>query len=83
MVMANLRTLPQELVDVQAEMEAHADNYGLDYFPTIFEVVDVNELNAVAAYGGFPTRYPALAIWDGVPTTVQRLFLRSCKRFTS
>ncbi|MFC1757624.1 SpoVR family protein, partial [Planctomycetota bacterium] len=58
MVMANLRTLPQELVDVQQEMEAHANNYGLDCFQTIFEVVDVNQLNAVAAYGGFPTRYP-------------------------
>jgi stage V sporulation protein R len=58
MVIANLKSLPQELVDVQVEMEAHADKYGLDYFPTIFEVVDVNQLNAVAAYGGFPTRYP-------------------------
>ncbi len=32
--------------------------YGLDFFPTIFEVVDYDELNDVAAYGGFPTRYP-------------------------
>ena len=58
MAIADLRTLPQELVDVQQEMEAHASDYGLDFFPTIFEVVDVDRLNAVAAYGGFPTRYP-------------------------
>ena len=51
-------TLPQELVDVQVEMEQHATDYGLDFFPTIFELVDVDQLNAVAAYGGFPTRYP-------------------------
>ena len=36
----------------------HARNYGLDFFPTIFEVVDADELNAIASFGGFPTRYP-------------------------
>ena len=51
-------SLPGYLRDAQLEMEAHADAYGLDYFPTIFELVDVEQLNAVAAYGGFPTRYP-------------------------
>ncbi|MBP89681.1 MAG: SpoVR family protein [Planctomycetaceae bacterium] len=50
--------LPQELVEVQQKMEAHASDYGLDFFPTIFEMVDAEQLNAVAAYGGFPTRYP-------------------------
>lgn len=54
----NFRPLPKELMDVQQQMEGHARNYGLDFFPTIFEVVDANQLNAVAAYGGFPTRYP-------------------------
>ena len=39
-------------------MEQHASKYGLDFFPTIFEVVDAKQLNAIAAYGGFPTRYP-------------------------
>ena len=27
-------------------------------YETIFEVLDYDELNEVAAYGGFPTRYP-------------------------
>ena len=58
MAIADLRTLPPELVDVQLEMEGHARAYGLDFFPTIFEVVDIEQLNTVAAYGGFPTRYP-------------------------
>lgn len=53
-----LRNLPEELQEVQREMETHAADYGLDFFPTIFEVVDAKQLNAIAAYGGFPTRYP-------------------------
>ena len=35
-----------------------ARGYGLDFFETIFEVVDYDEMNEIAAYGGFPTRYP-------------------------
>ena len=52
------RPLPSDLVDVQRKMEGHARDYGLDFFTTIFEVVDADQLNAIAAYGGFPTRYP-------------------------
>jgi len=58
MITRTNRVLPTELVDVQRQMEHWARHYGLDFFPTIFEVVDSNELNAIAAYGGFPTRYP-------------------------
>jgi stage V sporulation protein R len=54
----NFRPLPPDLMKIQEQMEGHARDYGLDFFPTIFEVVDANQLNAVAAYGGFPTRYP-------------------------
>ena len=49
---------PAHLAEIQRQMEAHARSYGLDFFPTIFELVDCDQLNAVAAYGGFPTRYP-------------------------
>jgi stage V sporulation protein R len=35
-----------------------ARSYGLDFFETIFEMLAADELNEVAAYGGFPTRYP-------------------------
>ena len=54
----HFRPLPTDLVEIQTKMEQHARDYGLDFFPTIFEVVDYQELNAIAAYGGFPTRYP-------------------------
>ncbi len=50
--------LTPELIAAQQQMRQHAENYGLDCFPVIFEVVDYDQLNAVAAYGGFPTRYP-------------------------
>lgn len=52
------RSLTPQLAEIQRQMEQHARDYGLDFFPTIFEVVDADQLNAVAAYGGFPTRYP-------------------------
>ena len=35
-----------------------AANYGLDFYEVVFEVVDYDELNMIASYGGFPTRYP-------------------------
>jgi stage V sporulation protein R len=52
------RSLPPEIRDIQQEMEAHARAYGLDFFETIFEMLDLEELCMFAAYGGFPVRYP-------------------------
>ena len=52
------RPLPAEIAAAQAEMEGHARDYGLDFFETIFEVLDYDEISMVAAYGGFPVRYP-------------------------
>lgn len=50
--------LPAELRRVQEQIEQWARHYGLDFFTTVFELVDAKQLNAIAAYGGFPTRYP-------------------------
>ena len=50
--------LPNYLADMQKEIEAHARGYGLDFFECVFEVLDYKTMNEVAAYGGFPTRYP-------------------------
>lgn len=50
--------LPPHLADIQRQMEGYARGHGLDFFPTVFEVVEADQLNEVAAYGGFPTRYP-------------------------
>jgi stage V sporulation protein R len=54
----SLRRLPEYLRDIQEEVEAHARDFGLDFFPTVYEVLDYKTMNEVAAYGGFPTRYP-------------------------
>src|ERR1700740_519320 len=50
--------LPPHLKDLKDEIEGNARGYGLDFFDQIFEVIDADDLNEVAAYGGFPTRYP-------------------------
>lgn len=50
--------LPSELADAVSRLEDVARNAGLDFFPTIFELVDYNQLSEIASYGGFPTRYP-------------------------
>tara|TARA_B100000809_G_C15103144_1_gene517703 strand:- start:66 stop:1616 length:1551 start_codon:yes stop_codon:yes gene_type:complete len=57
-IASHYKSLTPELVDAQQTMEEHASSYGLDFFQTIFELVDAQQLNAIAAYGGFPTRYP-------------------------
>jgi len=43
---------------MQQDIEGHAKDYGLDFFPIIYEVLDYKTMHEVAAYGGFPTRYP-------------------------
>ncbi|MFM7129530.1 MAG: SpoVR family protein, partial [bacterium] len=50
--------LNPELQSLQREIEIYASSYGLDFYPTIFEVLDYDELTEVAALGGFPVRYP-------------------------
>ncbi len=50
--------LPPDLAALKVEIEAHARNFGLDFYETIFEVVEADDLNEIASYGGFPTRYP-------------------------
>jgi stage V sporulation protein R len=50
--------LPLELALVRDEIRAHAEAYGLDPFEVIFEMVDSDQINSLAALGGFPVRYP-------------------------
>jgi stage V sporulation protein R len=53
-----LRPLPQELAQAQERIEGIASEFGLSFFRVVFEMVDYLQMNALAAYGGFPTRYP-------------------------
>lgn len=52
------KPLPPELSDLQQEVEEHARQYGLDMFECYYEVLDFDEVNMVASYGGFPVRFP-------------------------
>lgn len=51
-------SLPPEIVDLVDKIKVYATDFGLDFFPTSFEMLDYDEINLVAARGGFPTRYP-------------------------
>ncbi|MFT7519299.1 MAG: stage V sporulation protein R [Kiritimatiellia bacterium] len=52
------RGLTGELEDARVEIQQLARDQGLDFFETIFEMCTYEEINMVASYGGFPTRYP-------------------------
>src|SRR5262249_13992218 len=52
---------PRTTADLQQLAESIgrlARSYGLDFFDVLFEVVDYAQMNEIAAYGGFPSRYP-------------------------
>src|SRR5690606_29882573 len=50
--------LTPELRELQLRTEEYAREYGLDFFEIVYEVLDWEEINEVAAYGGYPARYP-------------------------
>ncbi len=50
--------LTPELAALRDETRDLARSYGLDFYEVIFELVDHDELNMIASYGGFPVRYP-------------------------
>src|SRR4029450_5889942 len=54
----NRQSLSPELERLNREIEEYAREYGLDFYETFFEVLDFEEMNMVAAYGGFPNRSP-------------------------
>lgn len=53
-----ITNLTPELARIRDRTRELAESYGLDFFEVIFELVDYDELNMIASYGGFPTRYP-------------------------
>jgi stage V sporulation protein R len=50
--------IPADLLNLQATIEDHARDFGLDFPEIRYEMLDYRMLNQVAAYDGFPTRYP-------------------------
>lgn len=51
-------SLTPELEKARDAIREHAKAAGLDFFEVMFEVLDWNQMNVVASYGGFPSRYP-------------------------
>ncbi|MEM7249503.1 MAG: SpoVR family protein [Acidobacteriota bacterium] len=51
-------SLPASLQAERERIEKLALDRGLDPFETVFCMVDYRQMNQIAAYGGFPTRYP-------------------------
>ncbi|UCF33366.1 MAG: SpoVR family protein [Phycisphaerales bacterium] len=52
------RRLPREIQEEAERIAEIARSEGLDFFPTIFEMLSTEQISQVAAYGGFPKRYP-------------------------
>jgi stage V sporulation protein R len=50
--------LPKYLQDEQKRILGVAAEEGLDFFPIVFEILSYDQMNEIAAYGGFPNRYP-------------------------
>ncbi len=54
----SLRSLPPEIERERVKIEKLAREHGLEHCETIFEMCNWDEINMIASYGGFPTRYP-------------------------
>ncbi len=52
-----MNKFPTELKEAKYRIMDIAREYGLDFYPIIFEVVDWNEMAAIAAYSGYPSRW--------------------------
>jgi len=50
--------LDTDLLKLQSIIADYARDFGLDFFEVRFEMLDYRMMNQVAAYDGFPTRYP-------------------------
>ncbi len=52
------RPLPREIEAARERIRAIAWDAGLRFCETVFEMCSFDEINMIASYGGFPTRYP-------------------------
>ncbi|MGN6625840.1 MAG: SpoVR family protein [Tepidisphaeraceae bacterium] len=54
----SLIPFPPELLAAKKQIREQARSYGLDFYPTVFEMCDYETMNQIASFGGFPQRYP-------------------------
>lgn len=57
-MMERTKPLTGELKELRDEVYKYAIDYGLDFYPVVFEVCDYDTVCILAANGGFPSRYP-------------------------
>ena len=50
--------IPSELKKLLPTIFKECRDYGLDFYPTIVQMLSYDEISEIAAYGGFPVRYP-------------------------
>ena len=50
--------IPKEILDQIPGILRACRDFGLDFYDTIVEFLDYDEISEIAAYGGFPVRYP-------------------------
>lgn len=50
--------LPPEIKAVMPDIFKACRDFGLDFYPTIVQMLTYDEISEVAAYGGFPVRFP-------------------------
>ena len=54
----NFGALPRDLQLMNAQIETYATDVGLDFPEVRFVMLNFDQMNQVAAYDGFPSRYP-------------------------
>ncbi|MFT5050131.1 MAG: stage V sporulation protein R [Chlamydiales bacterium] len=52
-------SLSPALFEHARKIESVARDHGLDFFEVVFEMLAASDVNAIAAYGGFPERHPS------------------------
>ena len=50
--------IPPELKKLIPDILKACTDFGLDYYPTVIQMLTHDEMSEVASYGGFPVRYP-------------------------
>jgi len=51
-------SLPKKIAEQTETIAEYARHEGLDFYPVVFEMLSAAQMAQVAAYGGFPQRYP-------------------------
>jgi stage V sporulation protein R len=50
--------IPDDLKKLIPTIFQKCKDFGLDFYPTVIQMLSYDEISEVAAYGGFPVRYP-------------------------